>query len=351
MSARVPSDETEAALVELWREFFPGRAIGVQDDFFALGGRSLVAVRLLARVKERFGYAPPLTALLRAPTIERLAAAIRDRPRAVAMSPLIALNTEGNVEAEAPALVCFPGSGGTLLGPGLALAALARLMGPAFPFYAVSLGDLRPAQGLAELIQASAERILVDLRAVLPRGPYHLSGYSRGGLVALEVARRLVADGETVALLALLDVHGPNYPRRREGAEWLSAHAANLRSLSAIGKLRYGAGKLHEKLRQTSQHRSSAVDSAAALMASQKEYLRSLKHYPGRITLFRAAIQPKGVRYAHDDPTNGWGAIAQGGVEVISVPGDHLTMLEPPNLPHLANALRACLRGLGVKQD
>jgi amino acid adenylation domain-containing protein len=351
MSARVPSDETEAALVELWREFFPGRSIGVQDDFFALGGRSLVAVRLLARVKERFGYAPPLTALLRAPTIERLAAAIRDRPRAVAMSPLIALNTEGNVEAEAPALVCFPGSGGTLLGPGLALAGLARLMGPAFPFYAVSFGDPPPGLDLAELLPAIAERFLVDLRAVLTRGPYHLGGYSRGGLIALEVARRLIADGETVALLALLDVHGPNYPRRREWPEWLSAHAANLRRLSTIEKLRYGAGKLREKLCQTTPHRSSAVDPSVALMGSQKNYLRSLKHYPGRITLFRAAIQPDGARFSFDDPTNGWGAIALGGVGVISVPGDHLTMLEPPNLPHLANVLRACLRGLGVKHD
>jgi thioesterase domain-containing protein len=129
------------------------------------------------------------------------------------------------------------------------------------------------------------------------------------------------------------------------------AHTANLRRLSAIEKLRYGAGKLHEKLRQATRHRSSAVDPSVALMDSQKDYLRSLKHYPGRITLFRAAIQPDSVRLAYDNLTNGWGPIAEHGVEVISVPGDHLTMLEPPNLPHLAKALRASLRARAAKRE
>jgi hypothetical protein len=77
-----------------------------------------------------------------------------------------------------------------------------------------------------------------------------------------------------------LGPHGPNYSRRREWPERLLAHSANLRLLSAIEKLRYGAGKLHEKLRQATRHRSSAVDPSVALMDSQKDYLRSLNITP-----------------------------------------------------------------------
>ena len=235
------------------------------------------------------------------------------------------------------------------LGHGLSIAALARLVGPAFPFYGVSLGDLPASQDPADLLPALAERFLPDLRAVLPRGPYHLGGYSLGGLVALEVARRLVADGEKVDLLALLDVYGPNYPKRRKGAEWLSAHAVNLRDLSAIEKLHYVIEKLRIKLRSRRRRRSRGFN--PALRSSYEEYIRSLARYPGKITLLRAANQPKGVRFAHLDPTMGWGAVAELGVEVISVPGDHLTMLEPVNLTHVANALRACLHVLAARHE
>ncbi len=348
-----PSDETEAVLVELWRELFPGRAIGVEDDFFALGGHSLLAVRLFALLELRFGSAPPLTTLLQGSTLRQLATAIRRQSRPASTSQLIAINPAGNVEAQAPPFVCFPGGGahggGMRLGHGLSIAALARLVGPAFPFYGVSLGDLPASQDPADLLPAIAERFLPDLRAVLPRGPYHLGGYSLGGLVALEVARRLVADGERVDLLALLDVYGPNYPKRRKGAEWLSAHAVNLRDLSAIGKLHYVSEKLRTKLRSRGARRSRAFN--PALRSSYEEYIQSLARYPGKITLLRAANQPKGVRFAHLDPTMGWGALAEIGVEVISVPGDHLTMLEPVNLTHVANALRACLHGVAARHE
>ena len=255
------------------------------------------------------------------------------------------MNPARDVEALAPPFVCFPGAEGEFLGPGLALAALARSMGPAFPFYGVSLGDLPPSRDMAELIPAVADQFLPDLRAVLPRGPYHLGGYSRGGLLALEVARRLVLEGESVALLALFDVYGPNYPRRRGDAEWLLAHVVNLPNRSAHETLRRAADKLRAKLRRRTDRPSQLLEPGAAERHSSKGYLQSLDRYPGRITLFRAAIQLTGVRLAYDDPTNGWKAVALGGVDVIRVPGEHRTLLEPPNVADMASALRACLGG------
>ena len=101
-----PSDETEAALVEHWCEIFPGRTIGVDDDFFDLGGHSLLAVRLFARIRQRFGFAPPLSVLLDAPTIRQFALVLRSRPQPVPKSPLIAINAARNGEAWPRLLWC-----------------------------------------------------------------------------------------------------------------------------------------------------------------------------------------------------------------------------------------------------
>jgi thioesterase domain-containing protein len=98
-------------------------------------------------------------------------------------------------------------------------------------------------------------------------------------------------------------------------------------------------------LHQKTKLRPRDLDRSVAFRCSCKEHVQSLGRYPGRVTLIRAAIQPKGARLSYEDPTNGWGAIADGGVEVIHVPGTHWTIFDPPNLQHLANALRASLGG------
>ena len=94
-----------------------------------------------------------------------------------------------------------------------------------------------------------------------------------------------------------------------------------------------------------------SADRSSPFMGSSKEYIQSLGSYPGRITLILADNQPKGARLSYDDPTNGWGAIADGGVDVIHVSGDHWTMFDPPNLQSLANALRVCLGGAGTTAE
>ena len=221
---------------------------------------------------------------------------------------------------------------------------MARRLGPAIPFYGVSVAE--PPKGLsaAELIATVADRFLPDLHAVFPHGPYHLGGHSLGGIVALEVARRLIAAGETVALLALLDVRGPNYPRRRPTVEWLAAHAANLRGRPALEALSFLGNKLRSKLRPQNHIHINSESTRDSLTYPYREYIHDLRPYPGRITLLRATSQPDDTpRFVYDDPTNGWGAVAEGGVETIPVPGNHWSIIEPPNLAKLADALRSCL--------
>ena len=157
----------------------------------------------------------------------------------------------------------------------------------------------------------------------------------------MEVARLLIKDGESVSCLALLDAFGPDFPRRRNFVEWVKVKAANLKAQPLTPKLRRIGGSFNAVPGPVGDSPVSPTD---ALFSSYKEYVRGLAAYPGRITLFRAAVQPPGSRMSHDDMTNGWGSVARDGVEVILVPGTHLSMFEPPNLQAFADALQNRLR-------
>ncbi len=340
--------EDEQTLLRLWQEVLPNRAIGPDDDFFDLGGHSLLATRLFARIEDEFGIRPPLTTLLAQSTVRRFAATLRKTIPSCSPSRLVAITPVDG--AQLPPFVCFPGGfgrDGMLLGHGLSLASLARRLGPDAPFLSVTLGQVPSGQTFAALIPALAEQFLDDLKTVLPEGPYYLGGYSLGGLLALEVARRLIAEGHSMGMLALIDVFGPNYPKRRSRREWIGAHLKNLRNRSTTDRFKYFSEKIQSKIRpgtrlKTTPHSPEPRDEI--LWNSFEAYLQGLEPYPGRIVLFRAATQPQKARVSHEDATNGWGAIANGGVEVIECPGNHLTMLQPPHLGFLATALREALR-------
>ncbi|MEW4568920.1 amino acid adenylation domain-containing protein [Tautonia sp. JC769] len=346
--------EDEQTLLRLWQEVLPNRAIGPDDDFFDLGGHSLLATRLFARIEDEFGVRPPLTHLLARSTVRRLAATLRKTIPACSPSRLVAITPVDG--AQLPPFVCFPGGfgrDGMLLGHGLSLASLARLLGPDTPFFSVSLGQVPSGQTFAELIPPIAEQFLDDLKTALPEGPYYLGGYSLGGLLALEVARRLIAGGDSIGMLALIDVFGPNYPRRRSRREWIGAHLNDLRDRCAADRFRYFSEKLRSRLRPGTGLKTTPLSPEPRdeiLWNSIETYLRGLEPYPGRIVLFRAATQPRKARFSHEDTTNGWGAIANGGVEVIECPGNHLTMLLPPHLAFLAAALRESFRKHSQRQ-
>jgi thioesterase domain-containing protein/acyl carrier protein len=338
-----PRNPLEEVMAAIWQDLLGVERIGIHDDFFRLGGHSLLALRLLARVKDVFGFAPPPSALLHAPTVSQLAAAVQQRDESP--SPVLVRLSSGK---RTPPFICFPGGygrDGMLLGHGLALAALSRQIGPAYPFYGVTLGACLDGVAPSELIEIVASRALAEIRATCPHGPYVLGGYSLGGLVALEVARGLQAEGEEIALLALLDAYGPNFPRRRRGSERFRMHLAKMRGLPVVGKARYLAEKLGPKpLRHRGRENvvpNGAAGSVEVLTFVTDSYLNRLPRYAGRINLFRATDVPSDEGHAYDDPTCGWGAIADGGVQVWDVPGNHLTMLDPPNLSHLADAIRS----------
>ncbi len=207
-----PRNAVEAALAGIWSELLGVDQVGVHDDFFDLGGDSLMAVELFARVADDLDVELPLGVLGRASTIAGIAALIDDDGGDV-WRPLVPLRASG----EQVPLFCVHGGSGNVASFPL----LARALPPGRPVYALQWDGL-DGQGGARRIEAMADRYLAEVRSVRPRGPYLLAGQCIGGLVARVLAQRLLDDGEDVPLLVMWDspnLDSPAFVRRRRRRE------------------------------------------------------------------------------------------------------------------------------------
>lgn len=186
-----PRDPVELQLTRIWEVLLECDGIGVTDDFFALGGESIIAVDLLARVESQFGVRLEPSVLLPDATIEHLAHAIR-HSRAPDCSPLVTIQRG----VGAP-LVCVHPSGGSIL----CYVDLARLMGSDRAVIGIKGPDPRSSETPAPHAADMAAHYIGALRAAQPNGPYVLAGYSFGGLIAYEMAQQLAGEARVVALL------------------------------------------------------------------------------------------------------------------------------------------------------
>ncbi|NPC83010.1 non-ribosomal peptide synthase/polyketide synthase, partial [Pyxidicoccus fallax] len=198
-----PRTPTEERLAALWAETLGLERVGAEDDFFELGGHSLLAARLTSRLQKALGRRVSLATLFQHPTVAALATVLDARPEeAAAASHLVRLK-QG--QPGRPSLFLVHGGGGGVD----AYADLARLLPADQPVHAFRAPGLDGGAPPPASVEALAALYLPQLRAAQPRGPYLLGGWSFGGLVAQELARRLQAEGDTVALLVMLDSHAP----------------------------------------------------------------------------------------------------------------------------------------------
>jgi thioesterase domain-containing protein/acyl carrier protein len=195
-----PRDELEQQLVELWEATLGIQPIGIRDNFFELGGYSLLAIRLFADIQSRFDQDLPPNLLFQAPTVEALANVLRQDNWTSHWTSLVPIQTQGT---RSP--LFFHGGAADAL----TWAKFARKLGADQPFYALERPDLNGPPLDDDSVESLADLALADIRTVQPHGPYYLAGHCFGGMVMLEVAQKLRAEGETVALLALLDAYAP----------------------------------------------------------------------------------------------------------------------------------------------
>jgi thioesterase domain-containing protein/acyl carrier protein len=212
---RAPRSEDEATLCAIFAEVLGRERVGIDDNFFALGGHSLLAARIVSRARDELGLDLAIRSLFEAPTV---AALLRHGHQTLfndAFAPVLALRTEGDL----PPLFCLP--------PGSGLcwdyARLLRELDPRRPLYGLQASGIDTEMPFHDSVEAIAGERVALLREVQPVGPYHLLGWSFGGLVAHEIACRLQAQGQDVALLALLDSY-PYLP-------WIEAPVMNEQEL------------------------------------------------------------------------------------------------------------------------
>ena len=221
-----PRDEIERQICKIWAEVLGIERVGLDDNFFEIGGHSLLAARLFARIAEALGRLLPLGVLFTGPTVRALAEHYRFAPEPAGPSALVPLVAGGSL----PTVFAVPG----IFGDVVHVAHLARELGSFQPFYGLQSPGLDGREVPLDSIEAMATRYLAEVRTVQPRGPYVLIGVCFGGTVVYEMARQLLMAGEEVAFLGLLD------PTRREGddaSERPRSTPPAIRRAETLGKL------------------------------------------------------------------------------------------------------------------
>ncbi|MEP6670103.1 MAG: condensation domain-containing protein [Chthoniobacter sp.] len=224
-----PQNSVQSQLAEIWEELLRHHPIGIHDDFFALGGHSLLVARMLATVQEKLGVRVPFGAFFRGSTIEHLSLLMKDRQALqAAESPWVLLNEKGT---KAPFFFLH----GDFNGGGFFCRTLAQQIGEDRPFYAMHPAGLN-GDPIPTTIEDMAALKVQDLRKIQPEGPYILGGYCNGALVAYETARQLEAAGCEPPLVIMLFANGTNAHCR--GVKRLVDVVSKLLSEDAVTKQR-----------------------------------------------------------------------------------------------------------------
>ena len=349
---RPPRDETEIRLVGIWEEVLEASPVGIDEDFFDLGGDSVLAVRLMGLIRRELGRELPLAALFEANTVERLADLLRGGSPAPSQAALVRIHPTGRRRP----FFCVHPVGGSVL----CYVDLARRLGAEQPFYGLQVPGDSPSGGEPDGVETMAARYLEAIREVQPAGPYLLGGWSMGGIIAYEMARQLEAVGEEVPVLAMIDVGPPSSGGAADEPDEADLAALFVRDLAALAdrevvvepnELRSlprgqwlagllercrGAGALGEDLSadELQEHFERFKRNALAL----RRYIP--KESSRRLALFQAIDGLDG------DPrqvAEGWGTLASRGAHLETLPGNHYSLVREPHVAVLGEKLRAAL--------
>src|SRR6185312_10122800 len=365
-----PQGAVEEALVAIWQALLRVERVGRNDNFVELGGYSMLALDLRSRIADELGTEIPLSALVAAPTVARLAQWIAGQARRDSLV-LIREGTGGP-----PIFLVHDGDGETLLYRNLALRLDRR-----HPVYGLNPRALPGVPMAHTRIMDMAAYHIQKMATVQPHGPYLLGGMCAGGVIAFEMALQLQARGERVAMIALLDAADPEAALKpwRSARERLDRMAGELRQARAVSAPRRAlllAGSLARKLRNFAAYQvgktwrdardrmrlrllRAALDRDRAptkllgqpsatitYLYAQREYRPGGQLRDGDLVLFRATrgegIDAPFIDF-YDDPLFGWSIRSPRGVRLEDVPGGHTSMLQEPHVDVLARRMQAAI--------
>jgi len=332
-----PETETEKQLAAIWEKLMGKTKIGIHDNFFSLGGHSLVAVQIMARVAKITGKHLPISILLKYPTIAALALHLNDDNHQEVWNSLVPIRPTGS---KTPLYVIH--------GEGLNVMYFNDLvtnMDPDQPVYGLQARGLKgdaPLEVMEEIAAKYIEEILVQN----PEGPYLLAGYSFGGYVAVEMRKQLKAIGKEVKLIIFdTDAEKSEYksqmyllPRKvkRHLPRVISVAKSTLANPAAAFK------QTLKKIREKSDSNEKPAEFYRQIKRIKNKLRIALRNYSiepfdDKVYLYRAGTC---THYVDDKEFLGWRKYAKNGVEICEVSGDHLSMLLHPYVKDFAVKLQ-----------
>ncbi|MEA5552827.1 amino acid adenylation domain-containing protein [Anabaena cylindrica UHCC 0172] len=358
------SDNLELQLTKIWENVLGVRPIGLNDNFFDVGGHSLLAVKLFAQIEKIFGKNIALTTLFQTPTIKQLANVLRDEGYSSSWSSLVPIQPHGS---KRPFFYIHTIYGGLIYSLNL----LSKLDADQ-PVYGLQAQGLDGKNPHHTCIEDMASHYIKEIQTIQPHGPYILGGWCAGGMIAYEIGQQLYAQGETVELLTIFDAYPPKMiPPSDQVVNSLSIRKANSRIYESISYVMdmikrnrsYFANltlqqqiiaiwgninrRIEDKIKEIVYqfyvqrnlplpHRLRHLVVRDAIAQAYKNYCPTV--YPGQVIFFRAVDQSQEyARYLKR-----WEELAAGGLEIHDIPGNHDSIMAEPHVSVLAEKLRRC---------
>ena len=338
-----PRTASESKMAEIWQDLLQRKRVGVTDNFFAMGGQSLLAVMLVSRIEKEFGIRIPLSRVLEKPTIEELVGSL-GQPSQVGRH-LVTLKAGGT---RAP-VVLIAGIGGF----GFVFQGLASKLADNQPVHVLhAVGAEDALEGTDHSIEEVASIYEGQVQAACPSGPIILGGYSFGILVALELALRLEQAGREVPLLVSFDGFAPGFPRILPVTARARAHFQQFVRRGPRARYEYLLERL-TKLKEKFEGRVDEIftppdvldeetdkrlrDVAAGLWAARDRYTPA-RRANSDVLLLKASV-PFDWSGSWTDRLYGWRGFVNGRIECTTIPGAHLQLFRPENDAHMARAL------------
>jgi thioesterase domain-containing protein/acyl carrier protein len=349
---RNPRDRIELELANIWAEILDLDQVSIDDDFFALGGHSLLSVRLMNRIAKKFGTELPVTSLFQNRTVAAQASLLRNTvAHKTTADPLVTLGRPGS-----PDLYLVHPVGGSVM----CYAGLARALDGFRTLHAFET-PARQGGELLETVEALAAHYSDRLLQTHESGPIQLGGWSMGGLVAYEMARLLDQRGHRPDQVILIDAWAEDLGTNKDSPisenlasayhfitdlERLSGRSldldyARLSTLSEEEALAHAFQRIRAQGLMTGGGDQTSLERLYRVFRDNK---RAMNHYhpepyTGKVTLLLPETEPAAAAW----PDRGWNPLIGKNLECIAVPGDHYTMLQHPNLTTLVPAMQTAL--------
>lgn len=346
-----PRTDVELMVASIWMDCLKLDTIDVFDNFFALGGHSLIAIQVMTRLEKETGKRLPLSTLFEYPTVEKLALALQMDGTSVVWDALVPIKPQGT---KMPLYIVHGAGLHVLL-----FNTLAMHMDPDQPVYGLQAKGINSDDTPHDSIEEMAAYYIDAIMAKNPEGPYALAGFSFGGVIAYEMNRQLIARGKTVKLLAMFDTYvyeaqQYNSWLRQMSKSMLVSLKTRFYVLTQLKdapqhtflvkkeSLKRKINQLYRRVKYNEDHLKVFLGNYYDVyQKSQSAYNKYVLHpIPIRIDLFRAKER---IFYMHDFEFLGWKPFALKGVTVHEVPGNHNSLFDPPNDKEFARTLQNVL--------